>query len=69
MSAKTTTGTKTTHNAGFPPAPSEAHQRAKGYASHRPGVKGDTHSIVLDVSRLHLKHNGQQWLVEHTTNA
>jgi|GEM_PF-4616072 len=53
MSAKTTPNTKTTNNAGFPPAPPEAHQRA--------ALKGDTREVRLNGSRILMKHDGLQW--------
>lgn len=53
MSAATTHTNDTTHTAGFPPAPSEAHQRAVG--------NDDTRIVVMNGSRIVMKHDGHQW--------
>lgn len=62
MSTAATHTTNATTKAGFPPAPSEAHQRAKG-------VLGQKRSVVMNGSRLDLEHDGKQWRVVKVTAA
>lgn len=54
MSATTTHTSNPTDTAGFPPAPSEAHQKA--YA------KGDAREVVVNGSRIRMEYDGRQWL-------
>lgn len=56
MIATTIRNTITTHDAGVPPAPPEAHQRA----GVRPGAK---RSVVLNGSRLDMVHDGREWWI------
>ena len=53
MSASTTHTSNPTHEAGVPPAPSEAHQK--------PYVKGDVRVVVVNGSRIRMEHDGRQW--------
>jgi hypothetical protein len=53
MSAKTTIDPNTTNAAGFPPAPPEAHQRAVS--------KGEARIVVMNGSRIVMKHDGRKW--------
>jgi hypothetical protein len=53
MSATTTHTSNLTNEAGFPPAPSEAHQKA--YA------KGDVREVVVNGLRIRMEYDGQQW--------
>jgi hypothetical protein len=53
MSATTTHTSNPTIQAGFPPAPSEAHQKAC--------AKGDMREVAVNGSRIRMEPNGQQW--------
>jgi hypothetical protein len=53
MSATTTHTSKPTNEAGFPPAPSEAHQKAF--------TKGDVREVAVNDSRIRMEYDGQQW--------
>lgn len=54
MSATTTIDSKTTNTARRSPSPSpEAHQRA--------GVQGQTRIVVMNGSRIEMRHDGRQW--------
>lgn len=54
MSATKTNPTNTTHNAGFPPAPSKARQQAS---------VGDTKTVTMNGSKLTERFDGVQWVV------
>jgi len=49
-----------TNNAGVPPAPSEAHQRA---GVKRNAVAGDEREVTMNGSRMRLRFDGAQWWV------
>ena len=53
MSATTTHTSNLTNEAGFPPAPSEAHQKA--YA------KGDVQKVLLIGTRIRMVFDGAPW--------
>ncbi|AME27359.1 hypothetical protein [Burkholderia sp. PAMC 26561] len=53
MSATTTHTSNLTNEAGFPPAPSEAHQKA--YA------KGDVQEVLLNGTRIRMVFDGAPW--------
>ena len=53
MSATTTHTSNLTNEAGFPPAPSEAHQKA--YA------KGDVQEVLVDGTRIRMVFDGALW--------
>ena len=53
MSATTTHTSNLTNEAGFPPAPSEAHQKA--YA------KGDVQEVLLNGTRTRMVFDGAPW--------
>ena len=53
MSATTTHTSNLTNEAGFPPAPSEAHQKA--YA------KGDVQEVLVDGTRIRMVFDGAPW--------
>ena len=55
MNTTTTRPNAATHNAGVPPAPSEARQKA--------GLKGMKREVVMNGSRLWLEHDGVQWWI------
>jgi hypothetical protein len=57
MNAPTTHSNNTTNShTGVPPVPPEAHQKAgaSGYA-------GQTRVVVMNGSRIYMKHDGEQW--------
>jgi hypothetical protein len=53
MSATTTHTSHPSNEAGFPPAPSEAHQKA--YA------KGNAREVGLNGTRIRMVFDGKQW--------
>jgi hypothetical protein len=53
MSATTTHISDPTNEAGFPPAPSEAHQRAN--------AKGDVRMVILNGARIQMEHDEKRW--------
>jgi hypothetical protein len=57
MSAATTHNSNTTDNAGVPPAPPEAHQKA--------AVDGDTKEVVLNGACVTMKFQGGRWWNTH----
>ena len=54
MSATTTRTSNPTNEAGFPPAPPEAHQRTY--------VEGDIRVVTVDDSRIQLQYQDGRWL-------
>jgi hypothetical protein len=53
MSATTIHTSNPTNEAGFPPAPSEAHQKAC--------AKGDVREVFLNGARIRMVFDGAQW--------
>lgn len=53
MSATTTRTSNPTDEAGVPPAPSEAHQRAY--------VAGDIRVVIINGSQIRMEYDGRQW--------
>jgi hypothetical protein len=54
MSATTTRSSNATNEAGFPPAPPEAHQRTY--------VEGDIRVVTVDDSQIQLRYQDGRWL-------